>query len=76
MQDLNPKGMDAANDGTDSDNLAWRKRFGVLGLGRGRGALGPAAPLFSVGALLFLTSEMMLAFDMFVLKTDPRRIWG
>lgn len=34
-------------------------------------SLGLAAPLISVGSLLFLTSDMMLAIDMFVLGADP-----
>lgn len=35
-------------------------------------SLGSAAPLISVGSMLFLTSDVMLAIDMFVLKADPR----
>ncbi len=35
-------------------------------------SLGLAAPLITVGCMLFLTSDILLAIDMFVLKADPR----
>lgn len=55
--------------------LRWPVRAYVLVIslmGIAALSLGLAAPLITVGALLFLTSDMMLAIEMFVLKADPR----